>query len=183
MLAANYYQSLVALNLSAPTIVYSSPSQISAVGSTVSLVAFAVGAPPLAYQWYRNNLPIPGGTNSELRLSGAFTAQAGTNDYFAVVSNAAGSVTNFPITVRLQPGLTVQWCPAITLYGEVTKEYLIQSTPSLGSTNPWSNTATVTITNIPQILLPWFADRPPGDVLPVGSSHKQVDELWRLPPL
>ena len=150
-LSANYFQSLAVLNVMAPSIISSSPSQISAVGSAVCFYVVAAGAPPVAYQWYRNNIPLVGETTNALQLSGASVAEAGTNTYVVVVSNSAGSVTNSPILLRLQPALTVQLCPAITLYGEVNKQYQILSTPALGTLDGWKAIATVTITNNPQI--------------------------------
>jgi len=150
-LAANCYQSMAVSNPVAPSIIFSSPNQTSAIGFAVSLYVLATGSPPLAYQWYSNNVPIADGTNNVLRLFGASVAQAGVNDYVAVARNTAGFDTNSPILLSLQPGLAVQLCPAITLYGETNKAYLLQSTPVFGPPGPWNTVAAVTLTNSPQI--------------------------------
>ena len=50
----------------------------------------ATGTPPLAYQWRRNGLPVPGATNDTLTLDPVGAADAAT--YRVDVSNAHGSV-------------------------------------------------------------------------------------------
>lgn len=74
-----------------PTITEAPADQIAAAGSTVALTASAVGAPPLTYQWYRNNLSISGQTRSQLVLTNVTSAANGT--YIVRVANSAGAAT------------------------------------------------------------------------------------------
>jgi hypothetical protein len=63
-------------------------------GSTVSFSVQATGTAPLAYQWRRNGVNLPGATNSTLILPQVRLEQAGI--YTVVVTNLAGSVTSLP---------------------------------------------------------------------------------------
>ncbi|HEV2318417.1 MAG TPA: pectinesterase family protein, partial [Verrucomicrobiae bacterium] len=47
--------------------------------------------PAPTYQWYKNNVPIPGATGTNFSIASVVTTNIGT--YSVVVSNAAGSVT------------------------------------------------------------------------------------------
>lgn len=75
-----------------PIRVVAQPESRSAYeGGTVSFLAKGDGTPPLRYQWFFNNAPIAGATNSsftanQLRLSH-------TGNYRAVVSNSWHSIT------------------------------------------------------------------------------------------
>jgi hypothetical protein len=61
-------------------------------GDTVQLSAYAIGVPPLSYQWRFNGQPIPGATTVSNTIS---TISAGTaGNYDLVVSNAYGSATS-----------------------------------------------------------------------------------------
>jgi hypothetical protein len=107
-----------------------------------------------------------------LRLSDAFVAQAGANDYVAVVRNAAGFVATPPILLSLRPGLGVQLCPAVTLHGETNQKYQLQSTPVFGTPGPWNIVATVTLTNSPQVYFDLSAiGRPPMFYQLVGPTN------------
>ncbi len=59
----------------------------------------AVGAQPLAYQWYQNGSPVAGATNSSLAFSPLIPADAG--DYCVVVSNSLASLTSAVATLTL----------------------------------------------------------------------------------
>lgn len=61
------------------------------------LIATCVGTAPLEYQWYKNGLPVPGATESTLKLSGPASAQTGT--YFLLTHNVAGTTITHPIVV------------------------------------------------------------------------------------
>jgi hypothetical protein len=77
---------------SIPTIT-SHPSALSlAEGQSAALSVTANGTAPLAYQWRRDGVAIPGATGSTLTLAAVTQASAGK--YTVVVSNPAGSVTS-----------------------------------------------------------------------------------------
>lgn len=76
-------------------------------GQGVSLVSEAVGAAPLAFQWYFTNGPLTGATNATLALSSLTCEQAGP--YFVIVTNRYGSATSRPAYV----GVTDTNPPAI----------------------------------------------------------------------
>ncbi len=61
-------------------------------GDMVTLSAYAIGVPPLAYQWRFNGHPIPGATTLTNVISSLTAANAGSYDL--VVTNAYGSTTS-----------------------------------------------------------------------------------------
>jgi len=61
-----------------------------ATGQSVTLSVGAEGALPLKYQWSNQNGPIVGATNT----SYTFPAVAGTNSYFAGITNAYGGIVS-----------------------------------------------------------------------------------------
>jgi sugar lactone lactonase YvrE len=60
-----------------------------AVGSNATFRVTATGSPPLCYQWYCNNAPIPGAVTNTLTLAGVSLALNG-NIYSVSVRNVAG---------------------------------------------------------------------------------------------
>ena len=71
-----------------PTIVLQPRDTNAFFGQTVLLRVAATGTAPLRYQWYFNDLPLPGRISPLLILSNAQPIHAGY--YHAVVTNAAG---------------------------------------------------------------------------------------------
>jgi hypothetical protein len=70
----------------------------------------AAGTPPLHYQWYLNNSPVAGATESTFSLTQVQAAQAGA--YTVVVTNLAGSVTSAVANLVVSPAqvlITGQW--------------------------------------------------------------------------
>ena len=76
----------------APSIASHPTNATVAAGQTASFTVSASGTAPLAYQWQRNGVNIPGATSPTFTL----TTSAADNraNFRAVVSNAAGSVTS-----------------------------------------------------------------------------------------
>ncbi len=68
-------------------------------GRPLSLSVTAAGTPPLTYQWFKNQQPVPGATNAALRFGAVSTNDAGS--YTVVVANAAGSVTSTPPAILI----------------------------------------------------------------------------------
>jgi len=78
-----------------PAILYQTPGQVVAVSNTATFVVQATGSLPLSFQWSRNGVTIPAGTNTSYSLVNAQLSDSGsifacliTNTYgFASSSN------------------------------------------------------------------------------------------------
>ncbi len=66
-------------------------------GDTVTWSGYAVGVPPLAYQWRKNGVPIPGATTSSYSLTNVGPANVGSYDLW--VTNLYGAASSSPVTV------------------------------------------------------------------------------------
>jgi hypothetical protein len=66
-------------------------------GDTVTWSGYAVGVPPLAYQWRKNGVPIPGATTSAYSLTNVGPANVGSYDLG--VTNLYGAAFSSPVTV------------------------------------------------------------------------------------
>lgn len=67
-------------------------SHAKAPGQSVLLTVTADGTPPMSYQWWHGDLPVPGATNRTLALVGLRGSEAGI--YSVSIRNDAGSITN-----------------------------------------------------------------------------------------
>jgi M6 family metalloprotease-like protein len=76
----------------APFLTLQPASQGGLPGGSVTLTSVANGTPPLAYQWKRNGVSVPGGTSPTLTLTNLTLAQQG--NYAVVVANTYGSITS-----------------------------------------------------------------------------------------
>ncbi|PAW86517.1 MAG: hypothetical protein B9S33_07975 [Pedosphaera sp. Tous-C6FEB] len=125
-------------------------------GNNATFSVTATGDAPLAYQWQRNGVPIPGAIGNPLVLTGVQTNQAG--NYSVVVSNPYGSVTSSSalLTVRVPPfivtqpvsqsvnaGLTVSF--AVVAGGDptLTYQWRLNGNPIAGAISP-----TLTLANV-----------------------------------
>ena len=72
-----------------------------ALGSNQTLMASAIGTPPLTYQWLFNGATLTGAINAAFTLGPAETNQSGI--YSVMVSNAYGSATSPIATVTVFP--------------------------------------------------------------------------------
>src|SRR5206468_1942241 len=61
-------------------------------GESTALVVFATGFPPPVYQWFKNDVAIPGATDSSLSL--ANVSAADTANYYVRITNSSGSITS-----------------------------------------------------------------------------------------
>ena len=84
-------------------------SQNATVGAPVQFQGAAIGAPPIVYQWFRNNTPIPNATSPTYQIPAVSGALAG--EYRLAAINAFGqsfsqiatlSVEKLPATLQLQ---------------------------------------------------------------------------------
>jgi hypothetical protein len=79
-------------------VVTMSPQQVLVCGGdTVTWAGYAVGVPPLSYQWRKNGVPIPGTTTSTYGITNATTANVGTYDLW--ITNLYGSAISSAVTV------------------------------------------------------------------------------------
>jgi hypothetical protein len=85
-----------------------SPQQVLVCGGdTVTWSGYAVGVPPLSYQWRKNGVAIPGATTTAYSLTNLTAANNGTYDLW--VTNLYGTAISSSVTVGdkiLIPGLT-----------------------------------------------------------------------------
>ena len=75
-----------------PVISMSPNSVLASPADTISLSAYAVGVPPLAYQWRKNGQAIPGATTAAYSQINSVLAYAG--NYDLVVTNLYGRATS-----------------------------------------------------------------------------------------
>ncbi len=87
-------------NAGAPSFAVQPFNKVVAPGDTFALGTVATGT-GVAYQWFRNNVALPGETGSILLRN---TTNAGDSGLYTVrASNSSGSVTSSPATVSLSP--------------------------------------------------------------------------------
>jgi hypothetical protein len=72
---------------------------VAAPGDTIVLSAYAIGVPPLAYQWQFNGQNITGATTLTNTIAGATLADSG--NYTLIVTNAYGATTSKVSTVTV----------------------------------------------------------------------------------
>jgi len=63
------------------------------------------GSQPIVYQWYRDDIPVPTGTNATLNISLAQTNDSG--NYYLIVMNCAGSSTSQVAAVTVNEDLVL----------------------------------------------------------------------------
>ncbi len=83
----------------AASITTSPVSQSVALGSPVSFTVVAAGTAPLSYQWYKDNILLPGETSATLSIASAQPANAG--NYKATATNPYGSMGSDPATLTV----------------------------------------------------------------------------------
>jgi 6-phosphogluconolactonase (cycloisomerase 2 family) len=95
----------------APSIVTQPVSVLVNAGNTATFAVGASGSGPLAYQWRRNNLDIPGATDAFYSIASVALSDAAT--YAVVVSNGAGSASSFNVILTVNAAAPLQ-APTIT---------------------------------------------------------------------
>ena len=119
-------------------------------GQSATLSVGAVGSGALSYQWYMNGMAIDGATSATLNFTSIQFTNGGL--YSVVVSSPFGVVTNEAGQVVVSTaGVSLGFCPALTINGVVGYSYIIQSTPNLTDTNTWSTLTTLTLTQPVQL--------------------------------
>lgn len=92
---ARYYR----LRFLPPTITVQPMGATNVAGGGLTLEAVASGTAPMAYQWYKGDLPIPGKNSAMLLLENLTEADAG--NYSLGITNRAGRVTSQVAVVRV----------------------------------------------------------------------------------
>ncbi|HHY84410.1 MAG TPA: hypothetical protein GYA07_02560 [Verrucomicrobia bacterium] len=85
----------------APSITMPPSDLVVLEGQNASFSVVASGTAPLSYQWYFNDVAIPGATSSLHIVAGAQAADAG--GYHVVVTNSVGAVTSVVATLTVVP--------------------------------------------------------------------------------
>ena len=105
-----------------PVIAQSPPSRAIISGGPLTLSVIAAGTGPLAYQWFKENLPLAGATGDVFTLARVTATDVG--NYHVVVSNSAGSarsataaVTLGSIEVSAAPVIIRQPGPQVAIIG------------------------------------------------------------------
>jgi hypothetical protein len=104
-----------------PPVISGHPAGVLAnTGETVTFVAAANGTPPLSWQWYFNDAPLPGATGPSLTITNVQLANCGS--YHVVVSNPYGTATSLVATLAIRvldlqmiSGLTIEHPPGSTI--------------------------------------------------------------------
>jgi hypothetical protein len=109
--------------LSAESLVLTKQPVSASVSAGVAFTnTVVVSATAPFYQWFTNDVPIPGATNASLILNPVTDANNGTN-YYVVVTNSDTSVTSAPVSLAVYtaPGILaaypVTYTNLTTLYG------------------------------------------------------------------
>jgi len=104
VVATTFGEALTGTSPPQPPVIVTQPiSQVATQGSNATFSVVASGTPPLAYQWWFDNTPLPGATNSSLTLSNITPEQAGF--YSVTVTNLHGATNSEPaeLTVFVPP--------------------------------------------------------------------------------
>ncbi len=142
--------SAASLTVIVPTSITGNPVDvIVTVNTQATFTVAATGTAPLAYQWRKDNVNIPGATSATYVIPSAQVTNEGF--YSVVVSNAGGSVPSSAarLTVVVAPVLGVphllsDGAATFILQGQSNRSYFLDLSPNLTA---WSNFATVTLTS------------------------------------
>lgn len=85
----------------APAVLLQPSDQQVVEGQMARFSINAIGADPLAYQWFWNGQPVAGANQPTLMLTNVVAPQNG--HYWVVITNSAGSVTSTPRTLNVTP--------------------------------------------------------------------------------
>jgi hypothetical protein len=139
-----------------PVITQQPESIVSSAGQTVSLTVAAIGVPPLAYQWFQDNVLLRGATNATLLLTNVTSLDAGAY-YVRVMSEASllqtaySSLANITVVNNGPASPPLLETPLHATSGilqfrfvtELGRAYEVQFTPSLIGQASWTVVQTV----------------------------------------
>lgn len=90
-------KALLTVNQSSPVITTNPVSQGAMLGGPIILEAAAIGTKPITWQWYLDDVPVPGATSNRLVRAKADVSMLGR--YKAVASNALGDTPTAEVVV------------------------------------------------------------------------------------
>ncbi|MGD0745177.1 MAG: immunoglobulin domain-containing protein [Verrucomicrobiota bacterium] len=199
VIVSNTWGSVTSLtaNLSVvdPVITTNPASQSVQAGQTVVFSVAGAGAPPLAYQWYKNSVLLTDATNTFLTLTNVGAADAAS--YTAVISDAFGSLTSAvaALTVNLSspdsfnPGAAIVSALAVQPDGKVLAGSAA-SPQALRNPARFNPDGTVDLGFSPGITpssIASLAVQPDGNIVVAGSASvgggqqlRWLLNVWRL---
>ncbi|MHC1766378.1 MAG: PQQ-binding-like beta-propeller repeat protein [Verrucomicrobiia bacterium] len=148
------------------------------VGESAMFSARIPGSPLPAFQWYFNDQPIPGATNTSFTITSVADADAGR--YVLTASNHLGTVTTEPATLLVN-NVTASHLPVLFL--PRTDPVQIQITDNLNAPAAWTELTTVALAAPPTALLdPSVPLAPQRFYRAVGASRLalQLCPGWNL---
>ena len=130
-------------------------SRRAVAGSTTGFDAEVWGISPFYYEWYLNESPISHTTSGTLQITNVGLADVG--NYWFVVTNLYGSATSHVASLEVVTTLDVSAVPAISINGTIGASYRLEYVETFGSVSNWTELATVTLTNTPQVYVDYSA--------------------------
>ena len=94
-----------------PSITTQPANQTVNVGQTATFTVVATGAPPLSYQWQKNQVNIAGATSASYTTPATTSADNGTS-FRVIVTNPVTSVTSNAATLTVNTGPSITTQPA-----------------------------------------------------------------------
>ncbi|WP_330443465.1 gliding motility-associated C-terminal domain-containing protein [Flavobacterium sp. C4GT6] len=136
---------IVAINLALTSVTISGGSTICTGGTTV--LTSSLTAPSYTYQWYKDNVAIPGATAS------TYTANA-EGDYYVTVGNGSCNIQSNVMTITTESISVNSTSPAVDVILPGQQKYITVTTDAMGPQYSWTrngvplteNTATLTAT-------------------------------------
>lgn len=145
----------------APSITTPPRSQRQLPGTNAPFTVVPAGTAPFAYQWRKDNSPVPGQTNSTITFSNLTSTSGGS--IAVVVTNAFGSITSAPVSLLIAgtPTITNSIVGAALRFqfqGETGVTYRVERGPTVDFVNATAVTnvtptvdGPITITNTPTL--------------------------------
>jgi hypothetical protein len=142
--------------LPAPTIQAQPASTTAIAGNSATFSVKAGGTPPLTYQWWFNEDPLPSATSPTLILKPAQASQAG--HYRVVIANLNGLIVSEPAILTVMPELTPPVVtatpppnsshlldPAVVVRGTASDNSRVRDVLYRLNGGPWLSTAGTTV--------------------------------------
>lgn len=153
-------------NIGGAPIIFQEPQDRSAVvDNPVTFSVQAIGAPPLAYQWYRNGTAITDATNTSYTIAHVATSDAA--GYHVVITNSINSVTSRVAQLSVA-FLGIDMYAGIKILGVPGRTYQIDATPSSGPPN-WQTLTNVVLPSNPYIWIDYETPSVPARLYRAGE--------------
>lgn len=92
------------LTVGDPILVSAPVSRTVNLGETATFTTVVRGSPPLAYQWFRDGVPVPGAEQESFSVTNAQAADSGSR-WHVVVTNTSGALTTSPVYLVVNTAL------------------------------------------------------------------------------